>query len=68
MLRAGDELQLVDDPGRDTPLARSKHVATDDGDVDVAVANALLHDPRVRDAERDRDSRIRIAKARDERG
>src|SRR5215470_2231005 len=68
MLRADDELQLVNDAGRDTALARSQDVAANDSDVDFAIAHTFLYDPRVRDSERDCDPGIGLPKARDERG
>jgi hypothetical protein len=38
MFRTHDELELVHDTGRHTPLARPQHVSTNDGNVDLAIA------------------------------
>src|SRR5919108_5135531 len=55
MLRADDQLQLVDDARGDTALAWPQDVAADDRDVDFTIAHTLLHNPGIRNSQRDRD-------------
>jgi hypothetical protein len=63
-----DQLELVDDSGGDAPLARTKHVTADDGQVDLAIPHALLHRARVRDSQGHADPGVLRAKAGDPRG
>src|SRR5947199_7326724 len=67
MLGTYDELKFVHATRRDTPLTRPQHVPSYDCDIDFAVTDALLHDPRVRNSESDANAWIRISKSGDKR-